>query len=184
MRCMKEEKMRELQRMLHTQNPVKTEVKYFVSFPSNESHSGHLIGQEAVYTQKVHPQVAQKIMQMVSSGITETTEVKRSLKYYVANFLCKEIGHKPHPHDRAFYLLKQDIANHINMAKKVIDLSTFEQENLRMIVEEWEKGNLKYSFYFRPYGKKAAENESSEEQKTLLYVHQEEWQLTETFIIS
>ena len=33
MRCMIEEKMRELHRMLHTQNPIKTEVKYFVSFP-------------------------------------------------------------------------------------------------------------------------------------------------------
>ena len=63
----------------------------------------------------------------------------------------------------------------INMAKKAIDLSTFDQENLRMKVEEWEKGNPKSSFYFRPYGKKAAENESSEEQ-TFLYVHQEEWQ--------
>ena len=113
-----------------------------MSFPSNEAHSGHPIGQEAVHTQKVHPQVAQKIMQMISSGITETTEVKRSLKYYMDNFLCKEIGHKPHPHDRAFYPLKQDIANHINMAKKAIDLSTFDQENLRMKVEEWEKGIL------------------------------------------
>ena len=44
-----------------------------------------------------------------------------------------------------------------------------------MKVEEWEKGNQKSSFYFRPYKKKAAENESSEEQ-TFLYVHQEEWQ--------
>ena len=61
------------------------------------------------------------------------------------------------------------------MAKKAIDLSTFDQENLRMKVEEWERGNLKSSFYFGPYGKKAAENESSEEQ-TFLYVHQEEWQ--------
>ena len=117
-----------------------------MSFPSNEAHSGHPIGQEAVHTQKVHPQVAQKIMQMISSGITETTEVKRSLKYYVDNFLCKEIGHKPHPHDRAFYPLKQDIANHINMAKKAIDLSTFDQENLRMKVEEWEKATRNLYF--------------------------------------
>ena len=60
MRCMKKEEIRELQRMLHTQNPVKTEVKYFVSFLSNEAHSGHPIGQETVHTQKVHSQVAQK----------------------------------------------------------------------------------------------------------------------------
>ena len=114
-------------------------------------------------------------MQIISSRITETNEVKRSLKYYVDNFLCKEIGHKPHPHDSAFYPLKQDITNHINMAKKSIDMSTFDQENMRKKVEEWEKSKLKSSFYFRPYGKKAAENESGEEQN-FLNVHQEEWQ--------
>ena len=112
--------------MLHAPTPVTTEVKYFVSFPSTEAHSGHPIGQEAVHTQKLHLQVAQKIMEMVTSGIIDTTEVRRSLKYYVDNFLCKDIGQKPHPHDRPFYPLKQDIMNHINMAKRAIDLSTFD----------------------------------------------------------
>ena len=179
LRCLKEEKMKELQRLLHTQNPVKTEVKYFVSFPSYGAHSGHPIGQEAVHSQKVHPQVAQKITEMVSSGITDTTEVRRSLKYYVDNFLCKGIGHKLYPHDRAFYPLKQDIMNHISMAKRAIDLSTFDQENLRMKVEEWKKGNPTSSFYFRPCGKKRTLNDSFEKQEaeqTFLYIHQKEWQ--------
>ena len=78
---LKEEKIKELQKMLHTQSPVKTQVKYFVSFPSNEAHSGHPIGQEAVHSQKVHPRVAQKIMEMVTSGMTDTADVRRSLKY-------------------------------------------------------------------------------------------------------
>ena len=179
LRCLKEEKMKELQSMLHTQNPVATEVKYFVSFPSIEAHSGHPIGQEAVHTQKLHPQVAQKILEMVTSGITDTAEVRRSLKYYVDNFLCKDIGQKPHPHDRAFYPLKQDIMNHISMAKRAIDLSTFDQENLRLKVEEWKKGNPTSSFYFRPFGKITTTSEFSdklEDEQTFLYIHQDEWQ--------
>ena len=179
LRCLKEEKMKELQSMLHTQNPVATEVKYFVSFPSTEAHSGHPIGQEAVHTQKLHPQVAQKILEMVTSGITDTAEVRRSLKYYVDNFLCKDIGQKPHPHDRAFYPLKQDIMNHISMAKRAIDLSTFDQENLRLKVEEWKKGNPTSSFYFRPFGKITTTSEFSdklEDEQTFLYIHQDEWQ--------
>lgn len=93
--------------------------------PSNEANSGHPIGEEDIHSQKEHPQVAQKITEIVESGITDTTEVRRSLKYYVDNFLWKEIGHKPHSHNR-------DIMNHISMAKRTIELSTFDQENLRM----------------------------------------------------
>ena len=84
--------MRELQNMLHAHNPVTIEVKYFVSFPSIEAYSGHPTGQEAVHTQKLYPQVVQKITEMVTSGIMDTTEVRRSLRYYVDNFLCKDIG--------------------------------------------------------------------------------------------
>ena len=43
---------------------------------------------------------------MVTSGITDTAEVRWSPKYYVDNFLCKDIGQKSHPHDRAFYTVK------------------------------------------------------------------------------
>ena len=75
LRCIKEEKMKKLQRVLHTQTQVTTTEKYFVSFPSNEAHSGHLIGQDALRGQKIHPQVAQNIMEIVSSGITDTAEV-------------------------------------------------------------------------------------------------------------
>ena len=117
--------------MLHAKNPV--------SFPSNEAYSEHRIGLEAIHAQKIHPKVAQKIIEMVTSGITDTSEVRRSLKYFVDNNLCKEIGHKPNPHDRAFYPLKQDIINYIGMAKRAINLSKFDQENLQIKVEQWKK---------------------------------------------
>ena len=166
--------------MLRAKNPIKTEAKYYMSFPSIEARSEHPIGLEAIHTQKVHPKVAQKIIEMVTSGITDTSEVRRSLKYFVDNYLCKEIGHKPNPHDRAFYPLKQDIINHIGMAKRVIDLSKFDQENLQIKVEQWKKENENSSFYYRPLGKKTTSTESTDEaeegKETFLYVHQEKWQ--------
>ena len=117
---------------------------------------------------------------MVTSGIIDTSEVRRLLKYFVDNYLCKEIGHKPNPHDRAFYPLKQDIINHIGMAKRAIDLSKFDQEKLRIKVEQCKKENENSSFYYRPLGKKTTSTESTDEaeegKETFLYVHQEKWQ--------
>ena len=48
-RCLKEDKLKELNKMLRAKNPVKTEAKYYVSFPSNEAHSEHPIGLEAIH---------------------------------------------------------------------------------------------------------------------------------------
>ena len=70
--------------------------------------------------------------------------------------------------------------NHISKAKRAIDLSKFDQENLRLKVDEWQKGNLTSSFYFRPFGKEMSGTRESagtlETEQTFLYIHQEEWQ--------
>ena len=50
-------------------------MKYYVTFPSNEAHPGHPVCEEAVHTQKLYPQVAQKVMEIVKSGITEVSEI-------------------------------------------------------------------------------------------------------------
>ena len=152
LRCLRQEKIDDLKNKLATKAQVLTKVRYYVSLPNNEAHCDHPIGEPAIHTQKVHPLVAQKIMEMVMSGMTDCAEIRRSLRYYVNNFLIKEIG-RPHPYDRAFYPLKQDIANHISQAKRAIDLSKFDQENLYLKVEEWKRANPKSSFYFRPFGK-------------------------------
>ncbi len=75
-------------------------------------------------------------------------------------------------------------------AKRTLELSKLDQENLCLKVEEWQKTSPQSSFFFRPFrtcpGKSdchqpeeeghtlAVEEKSFEE--TLLYVHQEEWQ--------
>ena len=130
--------------------------------------------------------------EMVSSGITDTAEVKRTLKYYVDNFLVKELGMHPHPHDRAFYPLNDDMRNHVHRAKRALDLSKLDQENLQLKIAEWKAQNPTGSYHFRPYSRKStstsspepavgdilSDSEPAEEEyeETLLYVHQEKWQ--------
>ena len=171
LRCLKEEKIKELKTILYSTTPPFIKVKYHVSLPKSSAHSNHPLGPEAIYAQKMHLRVAQRIEEMVSSGITDAAEVRRSLRYFVDHFLAKEIGEKPHPHDRAFFPLRQDILNHIGTAKRNIDFSKFDRENLCIKVEHWKKNSPTSSYYFRPFGE--CENGND---KTVLYINQEEWQ--------
>ena len=75
---------------------------------------------------------------MVSSGIIDTAEEKRTLNYYLDYFLVKELGMKPHPYDRAFYPLNNDdIRNHVHRAKRALDLSKLDQDNMQLKIAEW-----------------------------------------------
>ena len=67
--------------------------KYFVSLPSEAAHSGHPTGSSGGYAQRIHPLLSDQISQLVAAGITDTNEVKRSLRFYVTNTLCKELGY-------------------------------------------------------------------------------------------
>ncbi len=44
-----------------------------------------------------------------------------------------------------------DIKNHICKAKRALELSKIDQENLRLKVEEWKKSSPSSSHFFRPY---------------------------------
>ena len=81
------------------------------------------------------------------------------------------------PGDRAFYPLHEDIRNHVSKAKKALELSKFDQQNLQLKIKA---SNPDSSFFFRPYkcnpdteGTSSVPNEGDE---TLLYVRQESWQ--------
>ena len=89
LQCLRQKKLSKLKEDIHANNPIKIIIKHFVSLPSEAAHSGHLTGQssDAVFSQKLHPKVTSKITEMVHCGITETTEVKCSLKYYVDTIL-------------------------------------------------------------------------------------------------
>jgi len=130
LRCMQEEKIKMIKKEIEAKTSVKTTMKYFISLPREEAHSGHPTGQAGVYAQKLTPSHFSKIVDMVEAGITDTTETKHTLKYYVGNSLSKEIGRKPCAGDRAFYPLNEDIRNHVGKAKRALELSKYVQENL------------------------------------------------------
>ena len=77
---------------LEAKRPVKTTMKYFISLPQQEAHSGHPTGQAGVYTQKLHLTISQKIVDMVEAGITDTSEIKHSSRHYVDKYLVKNWG--------------------------------------------------------------------------------------------
>ncbi len=94
--------------------------------------------------------LSEKISQLVSAGITDTNKVRRSLWFYVANTLCKELGYQAKQSDRALYPTSIDIRNHVYSAKKALELSKLDQENTRLKIDEWQRANDEASFFFRP----------------------------------
>ncbi len=129
----------------------KREQKYFVVLPTVDAHPAHPTGECGAFAQRVHPSISHRISELVAAGITETSEVKRNLKFYVECDLAKELGTRPLHNDRSFYPTLSDIRNHIQPAKRHIELSKLDQEQLRLKVEEWKKTNPSAYYFFRPY---------------------------------
>ena len=111
--------------------------RYHVSLPCESAHSQHPTGEAAGFAQKLHPLIISKISDMVYAGITNTTEIKRSLRWYVQHDVAKEIGVTPKTTDRSLYPTDNDIRNHIHIAKRAIDLSKLDQENLQLKLQKW-----------------------------------------------
>ena len=76
----------------------------------------------------MHPLLITKISDLVSYQISE---VKKIIKHYSDNELMKELGFKPNEYDPAFYPDVTDIKNHVYKAKRALELSKIDQENLR-----------------------------------------------------
>ena len=151
--------------------------KYYVSLPTAQAHhSIHPTGGIFGMAQKVHPKLVEKIHQLVSEGVISVCEMKRALDHYVKYDLCH--GSPPDPNDRAYHPSNNDI---INRAKSQLQLSKFDQENLRLKIKQWEKSSPSTSFFFRPFKKKLCEivkreDETSKFEQSFLYIHQEKWQ--------
>lgn len=94
LRSLREKQMCNLKATLSSGGPVMTHTLYFVSLPTEESHSGHATGGGvAGFTQRMNEKVAAKIAEIVAEGITEINEVRRLLRHYIMHDLCRE-----HPH--------------------------------------------------------------------------------------
>jgi len=127
------------------------EVRYFVSLPTCDAHTKHPTDETSGYAQKVHPAIAQKISEIVSDGTVEIHEVKRSLRNYVHTQFSKRYQCQPSPSDRAFHPSLQDIRNHVHKAKKALELSKLDKENLHLMVKKREQEQPSSRHFYRPY---------------------------------
>ena len=154
LRQLKEEKIRIVRNDIE-KGIAKSVRKYYVSLPSTEAHhTTHPTGGVYRMAQKVHPKLLEKIHQLVSEGVTVVSEMKRALDHYVKYELCRDS--LPDPNDRAYHPTNNDIKNHIYRAKSKLQLSKFDQENLRLKINEWQKTTPSTMFFFRPFKKKDA----------------------------
>lgn len=138
LRQLREERLAQLSQEMKSGSPAR-EVRYFVSLPTCDAHTKHPTDETSGYAQKVHPAIAQKISEIVSDGTVEIHEVKRSLRNYVHTQFSKRYQCQPSPSDRAFHPSLQDIRNHVHKAKKALELSKLDQENLHLMVKQWEQ---------------------------------------------
>lgn len=118
--------------------------------PSTEAHSGHPLGNNAMYSQRIHPLLVAKITEMVLDGITNTAEVKRLLRFYTNTILASQVGIKFSKQNRAFYPTSINICNHIYAAKKTLELSKLDQENVRQMVKQHKQEDPTSSFFPAP----------------------------------
>ena len=90
LQCLQEERITSLKTELAKGQPVSTLTRSFISLPSEEALSGHPTGQPAIYGQKLHPLVAQKLQEMVATGIVDTAEVWQKVTLIDATYNCTD----------------------------------------------------------------------------------------------
>ena len=94
-----------------------------------------------------NPLLSDQIFQLVAARITDTNEVKRSLRFYVTNTLCKELGYQAKQGNRALYPTTTDIRNHVYSAKKALELSKLDQENTRLKIDQCSRQILRHHIF-------------------------------------
>ena len=141
--------------LLKDPSSVQVVTKTFISLPTADAHKGHQSGPGmACYTRRVHPTVVNKIGEIVAEGITDVQTVKRMLRHYVLHDLCKD--QPPNPEDRAYFPFEHDIQNHVQIAKRALQLSCLDQENVQLKIEQWKSLYPDDTHFFRPYIQKEA----------------------------
>ena len=118
--------------------------------PSEEAHSGHPVGSNAMYSQRIHPLLVTKITEMALEGITNTTEVKRSLRFYANTVLSSQVGIKFSKQIVLFIPQALIFAIIFMQPKKILELSKLDQKNVRLTVEQHKKDDPTSSFFFPP----------------------------------
>ena len=156
-RLAKEEQLSQLRANLTSKKPVEMKSMYYVSLPTESAHhKTHPTRGSNIMTQKVNPNIVKKISELVSEGMVDPYEVHKALKHYVNEVMCVKIA-KPDFDHWVYYPIIRDIQNHIYKAKQALDLSKFDQENLKLKIKSWEKEEQS-KLYFRPFIKSEGDN--------------------------
>lgn len=109
--------------------------------------------------------------------------MRKVLNHYVRTSLC--VQNPPDSDDRAYFPVHRDLKNHIYKAKRALELSKLDQDNLAKKISEWKELYPDSQHYFRPYvsakteeiaGSIDEEQNNDEFEQTLLWVHQTNWQ--------
>jgi len=174
---MKRNQCYELQKALRSGTKVDTQTKYFVLLPGIKAHEAfHPTSGAACFAQKIHPKLVEKVHELVAEGITDVREIKRALKQYVNRILYPDSTNRPDETNRAYFPTMKDIKNHVYSAKKALELSKFDQHNLKLKINQWEKEKPTSKFHFRPFEEKENSSSPGEEEQQigsqgLLYEH-------------
>ena len=161
----------------------KNVVEFFcVSLPLEEAHDTHLISKEGGFCQRIKKEVKEKIVSLVSGGITSTPVVKKVLKHYVTEELDHPDGVQPRQYDRAYFPRNRVITNHIHKALVQGRYAALDLQNLERKTKEWESRDPNVKIFSRKCVETteglSTDSQDSEEsseatsKNTFLFVHQ------------
>ena len=95
------------------------------------------------------------IHKLVGEGIRNVKEMQRALRLYVKTDLFAD-QQLPPLNSRRFFPEERDIRNHIYNATSQLRMSKVDQENVLLLIENWQKNKQDTFFLFRSYGRSTA----------------------------
>ena len=123
---------------------------FCVSLPLEEAHDTHLISKEGGFCQRIEKELKEKIVSLVSFGITSTPVVKKLLKHYVTEELDHPDGVQPIQYDRAYFPRNRVmITNHIHKALVQGRYAALDLQNLERKTKEWESRDPNVKIFLR-----------------------------------
>ena len=95
------------------------------------------------------------IRKLVGEGIRNVKEMQRALPLNVKTDLFAD-QQLPPLNSRRFFPEERDIRNHIYNATSQLRMSKVDQENVLLLIENWQMTKQNNFFFFRGYGRIAA----------------------------
>ncbi|XP_063060566.1 calcium-responsive transcription factor-like [Engraulis encrasicolus] len=111
-RYQKEDAMKKLKEALLTGSPP-TSAFIHLKIPLLEAHNHTIEKGPCVSRKPMHPEVEVKLQEMVAQGMTNISVIKRTLKQFVLNELCRTSLKTPNPSHQRYFPSKETIRFHI-----------------------------------------------------------------------